>query len=338
MRAVYQTRSGKPDVLQLGELPTPDCTDDHILVDNLATSVNPRDCLIRAGRYQLQFLVPKFPLVLGSDCYGRILSTGSKEKGFKAGDLVYGLKNPSHGLGTYADRVVISPDNIALAPKNITAEQAAGVPLCALTAWQALIDHGQLKAKQQKPGQSKNSLRVLIIGASGGVGSFAVQIAKAHSTPDSKIQVDGICSAANAEFVQSLGAENTFDYKSQDINTLQGQYDIIFDTISKHSSNTCQHLLSKGANFVSTVPAPTMLLKHLSSKLLSLFAIPHIRNRVVMVKPDQTQLSAITELIEAEQIVPAVDSVYSLEHAADAHLRSQSKRAVGKIIIRTSDA
>jgi len=337
MRAVYQTRSGKPDVLQLGGLPTPDCTDDHILVDNLATSVNPRDCLIRAGRYQLQFLVPKFPLVLGSDCYGRILSTGSKVKGFKAGDLVYGLKNPSHGLGTYANRVVISPDNIALAPNNITAEQAAGVPLCGLTAWQALMDHGQLKAQQRTSGQSNKSLRILIIGASGGVGSFAVQIAKAHSTPDALIQVDGICSATNADFVRSLGADNTFDYKSQDIKTLQGQYDIIFDTIGKHSSITCQHLLSKNATFVTTVPAPSMLLKHLNSKLLSLFSMPHIRNRVVMVKPDQTQLTAITELIEAGKIIPAIDSVHSLEQAAAAHLRSQSKRAVGKIIIRTSD-
>jgi len=320
MKAVFQTRNGKPDVLELGELPTPTCGPKDVLVSNLATSVNPRDCLIRAGRYQLQFLVPKFPLVLGSDCYGRVLSTGSEVSDFKKNDLVYGLKNPSHGLGTYANRIVIPAKNLALAPNNISTEQAAGVPLCALTAWQALIDHGQLKKGQ----------RVLVIGASGGVGSFAIQIAKAHCA-----EVAGICSSTNAEFVQSLGADQVYDYKSQDIKSLSGQYDIIFDTIGQHSPATCRHLLSKGATFVTTVPAPSFLLKHMASKCLSLLSILHIRKRVVMVKASQKQLNEITQLIEQKSIVPVVDSVYAMAEVSDAHLRSQSKRAVGKIIIRT---
>jgi len=320
MKAVFQTRNGKPDVLQLGDLPNPSFGPKDVLVNNLATSVNPRDCLIRAGRYQLQFLVPKFPLVLGSDCYGRVLSTGSEVSDFKEGDLVYGLKNPSHGLGTYADCVSIPAVNLARAPDNISSEQGAGIPLCALTAWQALIDHGQLKGGK----------KVLIIGASGGVGSFAVQIAKAHST-----EVAGICSTVNTEFVQSLGADQVYDYKSQDIKTLTGQYDIIFDTIGQHSPATCRHLLSEGATFVTTVPTPSFMLKHLTSKLMSMLSIPHIHNRVVMVKPNQQQLNEITRLIEQEAIVPVIDSVYGLEDAGDAHLRSQSKRAVGKIIIRT---
>ncbi len=325
MKAIFQTRTGKPDVLQLGELPTPTCGPEDVLVSNFATSVNPRDCLIRAGRYQLQFLVPKFPLILGSDCYGQVLSTGSNVRNFKKGDWVYGLKNPSHGLGTYAECVVIPANNLALAPNNISVEQAAGVPLCALTAWQALIDHGQLKT-----GQLKKKQRVLVIGASGGVGSFAVQIAKAHSA-----QVDGMCSAANTDLVHSLGADRVYDYKTQDIKTINSQYDIIFDSIGQHSAETCQHLLSKGSTFVTTVPTPSYLLKHLASKWLTLFSIPHLHKRVVMVKPSQQQLTDITRLIEQKAIVPVIDSVYAMDQVTEAHLRSQSKRAVGKIIIRT---
>ncbi len=331
MKAVFQTRSGKPNVLELGELPTPTCGPKDVLVSNLASSVNPRDCLIRAGRYQLQFLVPKFPLVLGSDCYGRVLSTGSDVKKFKTGDLVYGLKNPSHGLGTYSDHVVIPANNLALAPKNISTEQAAGVPLCALTAWQALIEQGSLATETT----TASSKRILVIGASGGVGSFAVQIAKALSSNTASVAVDGICSAANAQFVKSLGADHVYDYKTQDIKTLTGHYDIIFDTIGRHSPASCKHLLSKHAAFVTTVPAPAFMLQHLASKFLAMLSIPHIRKRVVMVKPNQEQLTALTHFIQQGKIVPAVDSVYAMEDAAEAHLRSQSKRAVGKIIIHT---
>lgn len=332
MKAVFQTRNGKPDVLQVGDLPAPSGGPRDVLVDNLATSVNPRDCLIRAGRYQLQFLVPKFPLVLGSDCYGRILSTGDETRGFNVGDLVYGLKNPSHGLGTYSNRVSIPAKNLALAPNNISAVQAAGVPLCSLTAWQALIDHGQLTLNRLQPAQENRKKRVLIIGASGGVGNFAVQIGKAFGAI-----VDGICSAANADLVRSIGVDRTFDYKTQDIKTIKGQYDIIFDTIGQQTPTSCSHLLKKGATFVTTVPAPSFLLQHITSKLLSLFSIPHVRKRVVMVKPSQSQLTEITRLIEQESIVPIVDSVYTMENVAEAHQRSQSKRAVGKIIIRTYD-
>ena len=334
MQAVFQTQSGKPDVLQLGELPTPTCGPKDVLVSNLATSVNPRDCLIRAGRYQLQFLVPKFPLVLGSDCYGRVLSTGDQVSDFNIGDLVYGLKNPSHGLGTYSDHVVIPAKNVAHAADNISIEQAAGVPLCALTAWQALVEQGGLAT--EAPITSPK--RVLVIGASGGVGSFAVQIAKALSSHNTGAKVDGICSAANAQFVKSLGADHVYDYKTQNLKTLTGQYDIIFDTIGRHSPASCKHLLSKHAAFVTTVPASAFMLQHLASKFLALLSIPHKRKRVVMVKPNQEQLTAITHFIQQGKIIPAVDSIYAMEDATEAHLRSQSKRAVGKIIIRTQSS
>lgn len=321
MKAVYQSRYGKPEVLELGDQPDPLPGTHEVLIENLATSVNPRDCLIRAGRYQLQFLVPKFPLVLGSDCYGRILSTGSKVKGFRPGDKVYGLKNPAHGLGCYAQRVVICADNISKAPDNITDESSAGVPLCGLTAWQALFQQAKLKKGQ----------RVLVLGASGGVGSFAVQIAKAAGA-----MVDGVCSSANIKLVEDIGADQAIDYTQQKLSDLTAQYDVIFDTIGRYSVAKVRHLMAHNASFVSTVPAPAMLIQHLFSKVLSALWIPHSRKRVVMVKPDAQQLSRISELIEQQKIKPIIDSVFPLEEASKAHERSQSKRAVGKIIIRTA--
>ena len=320
MKAIFQISSGKPDVLQLGEFPNPTYGPKDVLVSNLATSVNPRDCLIRAGRYQLQFLVPKFPLILGSDCYGRVLSTGAEVKNFKTGDLVYGLKNPSDGLGTYADYVSVPAKNLALAPENLSTDQAAGIPLCALTAYQALVDHGQIRKGR----------RVLVIGASGGVGSFAIQIGKAFGAT-----VDGVCSASNVKLVQTLGADQVFDYQTQGIETINGQYDIIFDTVGQHSAETCKHLLSIGSVFVTTVPTLPYLFKHLMSKSLAFFSIPHLRKRVVMVKPSQHQLAEITRLIEKKSILPVIDSVYGMDDIVAAHLRSQSKRSVGKIIVRT---
>lgn len=321
MKAVFQSRYGKPQVLECGDMPEPEIAADEVLIQNLATSVNPRDCLIRAGRYQLQFLVPKFPFIPGSDCYGTVLSTGQKVKGFKAGDKVYGLKNPSHGLGSYAQRVAIAANNISRAPDNLSDEQIAAVPLCALTAWQALFDHGALQKRQ----------KVLILGASGGVGTFAVQIAKAAGAV-----VHGLCSSENRALVEELGASRVIDYKQQDISAIDEQYDVIFDTIGRYSPAKVSHLMAQRCNFVTTVPTPGFMVKHLTSKLLSAFSIPHSRKRVVMVTPNQQQLSSITRLIEQQQISPVIDSVFSMTQADLAHERSQSKRAVGKIIIKTS--
>ena len=201
MKAVYQTKYGKSDVLIYGEQTRPTISANEIRIKNYATSVNPRDWLIRSGRYQLQFLVPKFPLILGSDFAGEITEVGAKVKDYKLGDKVFGMKNPSEGLATYASEVVALAKNIAYMPNNISFNEAAGVPLCSLTAWQALVDKAGIK----------EGMKVLVIGASGGVGSYGVQIAKALGG-----DITAVCSEKNTALATSLGASKVINYHKQD--------------------------------------------------------------------------------------------------------------------------
>jgi len=320
MKAIFQTKYGKPEVLQVGEQPTPVIGKDEVLIENYATSVNPRDCLIRAGRYQLQFKVPGFPLILGSDCAGVIVKKGSEVTNFNVGDRVYGFKNPSHGLATYAQYVSINKNLIALSPIGMDLENVAGTPLCSLTAWQALVDKAGLKPKQ----------RVLILGASGGVGTYALQIAKAKNA-----FVDATCSKKNIDYVKSLGANQVYDYSSNPLKELPGYYDIIFDTIGSSEPSKCAHLMRSGGTFITTVPAPKLIFKSIISGLMSSVHIPHVKTRVVMVKPKAKQLSEITKLIEEGKVIPQIDSRYEMADAQLAHVRSQSKRGKGKIIILT---
>jgi NADPH:quinone reductase-like Zn-dependent oxidoreductase len=170
---------------------------NEVRIKNHASSVNSRDWMIRSGRYQLQFLVPSFPLILGSDFVGEVMKIGAKVKGFKEGDKVFGMKSPSEGLATYAEQVIALEKNIALMPRGISYTEAAGVPLCSLTAWQALVNKGRLK----------KVLKVLIVGASGGVGSFAVQIATALGG-----EVTAVCSQANEVMVLGLSARKVINY------------------------------------------------------------------------------------------------------------------------------
>lgn len=318
MKAVFQTQYGKPDVLTYGDQPTPQIGDHEVLVRLYSTSVNPRDCLIRAGKYQLQFLAPKFPLILGSDLYGEVHAIGNKVAGFKQGDRVYGLKNPSHGLGTYGEYTRIQSKHLSKAPHYKEELALGGIPLCGLTAWQALLNHGKLKAK----------MRVLVIGGSGGVGSFAIQIATALGAT-----VDTVCSEKNADFVRALGANKVFDYRKDTLSQADTQYDIIFDTIGTHSTSKCQHQLKSKGVFVSTLPTPNLLMQGIWSRLLGALCIPHRKTRVVMVKPNSKQLDEISALIQSGSIHPVVDSIYPLTQTDQAHLKSQSKRARGKIIL-----
>lgn len=136
MKAIYQTEYGKSDVLKCGELNAPKIGSSEMLIKNFASSINPRDWMIREGRYQLQFLVPKFPLILGSDFAGEVVEVGSRVRGFSAGDKVFGMKNPSEGLATHAAVLAVPSSNVAHMPAGLSFNNAAGVPLCALTAWQ----------------------------------------------------------------------------------------------------------------------------------------------------------------------------------------------------------
>jgi NADPH:quinone reductase-like Zn-dependent oxidoreductase len=318
MKAIYQTQYGKSDVLQYGVQPSPRLKANEIRIKNYATSVNPRDWLIRSGKYQLQMLVPSLPLILGSDFAGEIVEIGSKVKDFKVGDKVFGMKNPSEGLATYAEEVVAPAKNTALIPSDTSYTEAAGVPLCSLTAWQALVQKAVIKKGH----------KVLIIGASGGVGSFAVQIAKALGG-----EVTAVCSQKNTAMVTDLGATKVIDYQQQDFLKIDARYDIIFDTIGRHDLGKCSPIMNPAGTYVSTVPSPKNLKAMVATKIQSLFFKACKKAVVVMVKSDASDLEQVTKLISVGSVKPVIDQIFPLQQASQAHDHSRSLRAKGKIIL-----
>lgn len=323
MNAVYQNSCGASDVLKFGCLQRPVAGANRVLVKVHASSINPRDGFIRMGRYQLQFLVPAFPLVLGSDLAGTVVAVGAGVTQFKVGDAVIGIKNPSQGLACHAEFVAVDASALARKPTAMSFTEAGGLPLCALTAWQALIDHGRIRAGH----------RVLVIGASGGVGTFAVQIARALGT-----DVTGVCSAANADMVHALGASRTVDYRQPDYKLALNGFDVVFDTIGRENLHACRTLLNPGGVFVSTIPSPRNLRLALVSTVRSWLQKTAVRAAVVMVKACGTDLARIAALVEQGKVRTVVDSVFPLAQAAQAHDRSRSQRARGKIILQVRDA
>jgi len=318
MKAVYQTKYGKSDVLQYGEQDSPVMKANEIRIKNYASSVNPRDWMIRSGRYQLQFLVPKFPLILGSDFAGEVTEIGKSVKSYEIGDKVFGMKNPSEGLATYASEVVVLAKNVTPMPNNISYNEAAGVPLCSLTAWQALVDKAGIKA----------GMKVLVIGASGGVGSYGVQIAKALGG-----KVTAVCSEKNTGLVTDLGAMKVIDYHQQDFLKEGSHYDIIFDTIGRHDLNKCALILNKGGTYVSTVPSPKNLKSMAATNLKSLFLKTTKKSTVVMVKSNSRDLAEVAKLISAGSVKPIIDQIFPLQQTSQAHDYSRSLRAKGKIVL-----
>lgn len=319
MKAVYIERYGSTDVLIYGERPRPAPKPDEILIEVHAASVNPRDWLIRSGRYQMRWLLPPFPLILGSDVAGVVVEVGEKVERFEPGDKVYAMVPTSRGFGAYAEYAAVADPAATWMPQNMSFEQAAGVPLAGLTAYQALCENGDIG-----PGHN-----VLVIGASGGVGHYAVQIAAARQA-----HVTGVCSGANVEMVRKLGALRVIDYKQERFQDTARGFDLVFDTVGRESLDTCAAVLKPGGSYVTTIPRIGTLAAMALSRLTSRIFESARRSEVVMVRADGTDLEAITILAESGALETVVDSVYPLEDAAKAHQRSRTFRTRGKLILK----
>lgn len=311
MKAVVIDRYGSPEVLQEREVEKPSPQGDRVLVRVHSSSVNPVDWKIRQGDLQLLSGF-RFPLLLGCDFAGVVEAVGSEVSQFQIGDEVYSFTNPLGG-GAYAEYVSVPAASLALKPHNMTFEEAAAVPVAGLTALQGLVDEGQLR-----PGQ-----KVLINGASGGVGTFAVQIAKAMSA-----EVTGVCSTKNLELVQSLGADRTIDYTQHNFTQDTVQYDLIFDAVAKRSFSACQNILQPQGIYVSTLPA----FENLGAMVQSLI-FPGKKARFILAKPIPRDLNALRELIEAGKVRSIIDRTFPLSEIAAAHTYSETGRTVGKIAI-----
>src|SRR5215212_168923 len=315
MLAIVYTTYGSPDVLQLNDVEKPTPKDNQVLVKVHAASANPADWhLMRAepflARLENGLLHPK-NTKLGADVAGRVEAVGRNVTQFHVGDHVFGCM-PLNELGGFAEYVCAAEELLALKPAKLTFEQAAAVPLAAFTALQGLRNKGQIQ-----PGQT-----VLINGASGGVGTFAVQIAKSFGT-----EVTGVCSTRNLDMVRSIGADHVIDYTQADFTQTGQRYDLIFDAVGNRSVSEYKRALSP--NGICSVAGFTSLSRLFRIMLLGGKKVGMMKTA----KANKEDLVFIKELLEAGKIVPVIDRCYPLAETAEAIRYLETGHARGKVVI-----
>lgn len=330
MKAFVVDTYKKNGPLRLADMPEPVIGADDVLVGMHATAINLLDSKVRDGEFKL-FLPYRPPFILGHDLAGTVLRTGEKVRTFKPGDEVYA--RPRDGrAGTFAERIAVAASDLALKPASLSMEQAASIPLVGLTAWQALVELGKVK-----PGQ-----KVFIQAGSGGVGTFAIQLAKHLGAT-----VATTTSAANAELVRSLGADVVIDYKTQDFEELLSGYDLVLNSQDAKTLAKSLNVLKPGGKLISiSGPPDVRFAKSLGlnpvlrfvMRMLSRGIVKKARRRDVdyaflFMRADGRQLAEIATLIDAGVIRPVVDKVYPFAQTADALAYVETGRAKGKIVV-----
>jgi NADPH:quinone reductase-like Zn-dependent oxidoreductase len=314
MRAIVYTKFGSPDVLQLKEVEKPIPRDNEILIKVHAASANPYDWRhLRADPFFLRFmgaglLKPRHQ-ILGADVAGQVEAVGSRVKQFRPGDEVFG----AGGYGGFAEYVCVDESRFVPKPANLTFEEAAAVPIAALTALQGLRDKGNIQAGQ----------KVLINGASGGVGTYAVQIAKSFET-----EVTGVCRTTKMDLVRSIGADHVLDYSQEDVTQNRRQYDLIFDIAAYRSISKYKRILGPGGIYVLAGGSPARMLQLL---FMSLTGAKNMR--LVMAHINQKDLLFMSELLKVGKVKSMIDKRYSLHETADALRYLEEGHARGKVVI-----
>lgn len=325
MKAIAYDAYGSADVLELRDVPKPDVEGDRVLVRVRAAAANPYDWHFMRGMPYIARLTatglrkPKHS-VLGSDVAGDVEAVGSEVTRFRPGDEVFGFV----GAGGFAEYVAAPEKVLALKPANLSFQQAATVPLAAMTALQGLRDAGEIRSGQ----------RVLVVGASGGVGTFAVQIAKWYGAV-----VTGVCSNRNLEMVRTIGADQVIDYTREDFTRTGQQYDLIFQLAGTDSPSACLRALTpKGRLVLSSGDSPGRVIGPVGRIIKALLLSPFIGQtmRPFLAKPSSDDLQLLRELIEAGTIRPVIDRTYPLTEAADAIRYLETGRARGKVVISVS--
>ena len=321
MKAIVCTKYGSPDVLQLQEVAKPAPKDDEVLIRVQAASVNSRDWRrMRANPFFIRlmaggFLRPK-NTILGADMAGRVGAVGSNVRQFQPGDEVFGYLS-RYGGRTFAEYVCAGEDEIALKPANLTFEQAAAVPLAAMTALQGLRDKGNIQ-----PGQ-----KVLINGASGGVGTFAVQIAKSFGA-----EVTGVCSTRNLEMVRSIGADHVIDYKVENFTRNEQCYDLILAVNGYYPISDYLRALNPEGIYVVAGGSMFQLFQAASNgKRIS--KTGGRETYVVSLEHNKKDLVFIKELLESGKIMPVIDGCYPLSKTPEAFWYFEKVHPKGKVVI-----
>ena len=331
MKAITIEKYGKHVPLNMTEQPTPEIGEQDVLVEIHAASLNPIDFKIKEGKVKL-LLNYKFPLILGNDFSGVVVKVGERVSAFKPGDEVYGRPRKTR-IGTLAEFIAVHEDDIALKPRNLSFEEAASIPLVGLTTYQAFSDILDLQRGQ----------KILIHAGAGGVGTFAIQMAKLMGA-----YVATTASEKGYDLVKSLGADLIVNYREENFEDKLADYDAVYDTLGGAALEKSFRVLKPGGQIVSISGMPnarfgkeeklgwmkTAILSLVSRKLTALEKKTRTKYHFLFMKPSGAQLNILKEWIEEGRIKPIVDKVYSLQEAGQAFQYLESGRAKGKVIVK----
>lgn len=331
MKAFIINRYGKKVEGHISDMPTPAIGTNDVLVQIHAAGVNPLDSKIRDGAFKLLLPYP-LPLILGHDMAGTVVQAGASVKRFKIGDEVY-ARPADHRVGTFAEYIAVDEKDVAIKPKNLTMEEAASIPLVALTAWQTLVEKAGLKAGQ----------KVLIHAGSGGVGIFAIQLAKHLGAT-----VATTTSATNIALVKSLGADVVIDYKKDDFEKILSDYDVVLNTLGTDTLFKSLKVLKSGGRLISISGPPDpafaqeaglpwflkIVMRLLSYRIRKKAKCNKVNYSFVFMKANGAQLQQISNLINSGVMRPVVDQVFPFESTNEAMAYVETGRAKGKVVIR----
>jgi 2-desacetyl-2-hydroxyethyl bacteriochlorophyllide A dehydrogenase len=331
MKAFIIDRYGKKEVGRIGEMPEPELRDDDVLIQIHAASINVLDSKIRSG--ELKLILPyRFPLILGNDVAGTVVRVGDRVRQFKPGDEVYARPDQDR-IGSFAEFISINEDSLALKPGNLSMEEAASIPLVALTAWQVLVETAKLKKGQ----------KVLIHAGSGGVGTIAIQLAKHLGAI-----VATTTSTNNVDWVKALGADVVIDYRKQQFETELHDYDVVLNSLGSDVLEKSLRVLKPGGQLISISSPPTpefanelglswplkQVTRLLSHGIRNKARMRDIHYAFVFMRASGVQLREISSLIESGVIKPVVDRVFPFDSTAEALAYVETGRAKGKVIVK----
>ena len=311
MKAACISTYGTTDVIDIIDLPIPKIKPDEILVRVRAAAINPKDTFIRKGRFK-RFTGDQFPIQMGFDYAGEVAGLGSKVETVQEGEHVFGMLD-GWGGGTCAEYVAVKTSQLARKPESSSFEEAAALPMATLTALQALRDEADIKV----------GMKVCINGASGGVGSMAVQIAKISGAA-----VTVISSKQNHAFLHEIGAASCFDYRDKNITQTDHRFDIFFDVFGNQRFHSIKPILSKKGVWVSTVLQPHVFYSVARTKFFS-----SKKAKLVKVKSSTEDLSVIRNWVDAGQLKPIIHEVYPLDKIQQAHAQQETKHTRGKVVV-----
>lgn len=315
MKAMLIYKYGGPEVFEWQDYHVPQLKEDEILIKTFGSSVNPVDCAFRQGHLKTFFKL-NFPAVLGVDVSGIVEKTGSKETKFSIGDRVYAFTGLDRN-GGYAEYAAIPESYAALIPENLTITQAGAVPVVGLTAYEAFVDIAPLQ----------KGMKVLINGAGGGVGTFAVQIAKAMGA-----HVTAVCSESKALLVKNIGADTVVNYHRENIFHTNKKFDVILNCVRGSDIGKWKSLLNKQGKQIVIAANPVQM------PMISLSNIFSSRKSIIFnVKPDGKALKGLSDLISCGKVKPIIAKTFSLEELAMAHQHCETESVAGKIAITIMD-